>query len=202
MVVGEKFRPGPERATLPVMKRLLSYFLQGLVFLVPIGLTIWVLLGAIVAVDEWARGGLGLDIPGFGIAFSLSAITFAGFLASNFLTRRLMRTLETVFDRLPLVKMLHGALKDLLSAFVGEKKRFDKPVLVDLNAEKTIKALGFITREDLEYLGEPGFVAVYFPQSYNFAGQVVLVSRAVIRPVDQGSGDLMAFIVSGGISGK
>jgi uncharacterized membrane protein len=200
--VSEKFRPGTERGTLRTMKRLLSYFLQGLVFLVPIGLTIWVLLGAVVTIDEWGRGRLGLDIPGFGIAFTISAITFAGFLASNFLTRRLMRTLETLFDRLPLVKMLHGALKDLLSAFVGEKKRFDKPVLVTMNAEKTIKALGFITREDLMYLGEPDCVAVYFPQSYNFAGQVVLVAREAIRPIDQSSGDLMAFIVSGGITGK
>ncbi|MDZ4697815.1 MAG: DUF502 domain-containing protein [Deltaproteobacteria bacterium] len=184
------------------MKRLLSYFLQGLVFLVPIGLTIWVLLGAIVTIDEWGRGRFGLDVPGFGIAFTITAITFAGFLASNFLTRRLMRALETLFDRLPLVKMLHGALKDLLSAFVGEKKRFDKPVIVTLNAEKTLKALGFITREDVSNLGEPGSVAVYFPQSYNFAGQVVLVAREVIRPVAQSSGDLMAFIVSGGITGK
>ena len=111
----------------------MSYFIRGVIFVVPIGFTIWVLYGTVHSVDLWARTQLGLQFPGLGLLVTLAATTFLGFLASNFLTRQAMNWFERMFDSLPLVKLLHGSLKDVLSAFVGDKKRFDKPVIVDIN---------------------------------------------------------------------
>lgn len=184
------------------MSRILSYFLRGLVFLAPIGLTAWVLYSSFVSIDGWARRHLGLEIPGLGVAITLAAVTLVGMLASNYLTRTLLHALERLLQRVPFIKMLHGSVKDLLNAFVGEKRRFDKPVLVSLTADGTVKALGFVTREDVALLGEPDAVAVYFPQSYNFAGQVVIVPRSACRALPLPSSEVMALVVSGGVSGK
>ncbi|MCG5055083.1 MAG: DUF502 domain-containing protein [Myxococcales bacterium] len=184
------------------MKRLMSYFLRGIVFLVPIGLTVWLLFGAVHSVDSWARDQLRLPFPGLGVVVTIVAITFVGFLASNLLTKRLVHALERIIDRLPVVKLLHGSVKDVLSAFVGDERRFDKPVVVSMNPHGTVKALGFITRDNVEAFQLVEHVAVYFPQAYNFAGQVVLVPRTAVTLLDMPSSDVMTFIVSGGISGK
>lgn len=184
------------------MKRLVSYFLRGILFVVPIGLSMWLLVGAFTTIDDLVRHQLRLPIPGLGFVVMLASITVIGFLASNFLTRRLLRGLEHVFDRLPVVKMLHGAVKDLLNAFVGDKRRFDKPVIVALNRDGHVKAMGFITRDQMDHYQQPDSVAVYFPQAYNFAGQVVLVPRDAVTPLDIPASEVMTFIVSGGVSGR
>ena len=90
----------------------------------------------------------------------------------------------------------------VMSAFVGEKRRFNKPVLVDISGDGRLKAIGFVTRDSMENFGRPEDVAVYFPQSYNFAGQVVIISRAAVTAVALDAADAMAFIVSGGVTGK
>jgi uncharacterized membrane protein len=99
---------------------------------------------------------------------------------------------------MPLVKVLYNSIKDLIGAFVGDKKNFDKPVMVSLVPGSPARVLGFLTREHLSFADE--YVAVYFPQSYNFAGNVVLCRREQITPLDVPSSDLMAFIVSGGVT--
>lgn len=185
-----------------MVKRLVSYFFRGVVFIAPIGLTLWMLLGTVAAVDGWARTQLGLPFPGMGVVITVAFVTFVGFLASNFLTKRLVATFERLFDRLPLVKLLHGSLKDVFNAFVGDKRRFDKPVVVNLNSEGSVKALGFVTRTDLQEYLQVDHVAVYFPQAYNFAGQVVLVPASAVQALPMASSEVMTFIVSGGIVGK
>jgi uncharacterized membrane protein len=132
----------------------------------------------------------------------LVGVTVLGFLASNFFTRRLLQFFERQLDRLPLLRLLHTSLKDLMSAFVGEKRRFSKPVLVDLSADGRVKLLGFVTRDSMERFGRPDDVAVYFPQAYNFAGQLVIVPRAAISAIAADASEVMAFIVSGGVTGK
>lgn len=184
------------------MKRLVSYFLKGVVFLVPIGLTVWMLFGAVRSVDRWAGEMLGFSFPGVGLIITVGFTTFVGFLASNFLTKRLVGAFERLFDRLPLVKLLHRSLKDVLNALVGDKRRFDRPVVVNMNAEGSVKALGFVTRDKVDQYGHLDHVAVYFPQAYNFAGQVVLVPNSAVQDLSMAASDVMTFIVSGGISGK
>jgi uncharacterized membrane protein len=189
------------------MKRILSYFLRGLLVTVPVGLTILLLVYVFRGLDKVFGGlfriptvpGLGLFL---GIVVTLGAITLIGFLASSFIGRRLFWLVDRVFTRVPLVKMLYTSIRYLVEAFAGEKKRFDKPVLVTLGPGSSAKAVGFITRESLECLGLKDHVAVYLPQSYNFAGNVLVFPKEAVRPLDIESSEAMAFIVSGGVSGS
>jgi uncharacterized membrane protein len=184
------------------MRRLVYYFLQGLIFLVPIVFTLWAVGSAFLAIDGWIGRLIGAPIFGLGFAVMLVGVTVLGFLASNFLTRRLLQVFERLLDRLPLLKLLHTSIKDLMSAFVGEKRKFSRPVLVDLGGDGRLKAVGFVTRDSMEGFGRPDDVAVYFPQSYNFAGQVVIAPRAAVTAIEVDAKDAMAFIVSGGVTGK
>ena len=102
---------------------------------------------------------------------------------------------------MPIVKMIYSAIKDLVSAFVGEKKRFNKPVFVSLLPESAVRIIGFVTRESLDNIGMADSMAVYIPQSYNFAGNLIVVPKEQVIPIDIESGKVMTFIISGGVSG-
>lgn len=178
------------------MSRLATYFLRGLVLTVPLAVTIavcWVILRSI---DGW----LGLSVPGIGLIVTLAAITLVGFLGSTLIWNSLIEQLERWLDRLPFVRILYNSTKDLLDAFVGEKRRFDSPVLVALSADGAVRTFGFITQQSLTKLGLENDVAVYFPQSYNFAGQLVVVPASRVTRLEAVSSDVLAFIVSGGVT--
>ncbi len=179
------------------MKRLASYFLKGLLVFVPAALTVF----AIVIVFTKIDGMLGISIPGVGLLITVASITFIGFLASNFIGKRFFEFIDTIFKKLPVVKMLYSSIEDLINAFAGEKKKFDKPVVVEL-VHGGPKVLGFITRDNLDFLSLEGSVAVYLPQSYNFAGSVLIFPAQQVVPLNVESTEVMAFIVSGGVSGK
>ena len=179
------------------MRRLLGYFARGLVLLAPLAVTVWVCWIVFRSVDGW----LGLPIPGAGFVATLALITLFGFLGSNLLTRSAVSALEAVMARLPFVRLLYGSTKDLLNAFVGEKRRFDKPVIVSLTADHSVRLLGFVTQESLAHLGLTEQVAVYCPHSYNFSGQLYVVRTSQVQPIDVASADAMAFVVSGGVAG-
>lgn len=178
------------------MRHLVSYFLRGLVLTVPLAVTIAVCWVTLRTIDGW----LGIPVPGVGLLVTLAAITLVGFLGSNFLWNTLVERMERMLDRLPFVRILYNATKDLLDAFVGEKRRFDRPVLVAMSADGAVRTFGFITQESLERLGLADDVAVYFPQSYNFAGQLVVVPASRVTKIEAPSSDVLAFIVSGGVT--
>lgn len=184
------------------MKRIGYYFLQGLIFLVPILFTVWVAGTTFLWIDRRIGDLVPLPFPGLGFLAMLVGVTILGFLASNFFTRRILELVERMLDRLPFLRLLHTSIKDLMSAFVGEQRRFNKPVLVKLDAAGIVSAVGFVTRDSMERFGRPEDVAVYFPQSYNFAGQVVIVPRVAVTPLAIDASEAMAFIVSGGVTGE
>jgi uncharacterized membrane protein len=179
------------------MKRLVNYFLQGLLVLVPIVLTVYAFIWSFLVLDRW----LGLPIPAVGPLIMVVTITAVGFLASNFLTRRILGRLETFFARVPIARFLYSSLKDLMGAFVGEKRRFDRPVVVDLVPGAAIRCLGFVTRDSLAAWDLHDCAAVYFPQTYNFAGYMAIIPKDRIKPIAIDGAECMAFIVSGGITG-
>lgn len=187
------------------MKRIAGYFASGLLFLIPVVLTVYIVFWLFSSIDNLVRSiadQIGRKpLPGMGVVITLAVILLVGFLSSLFITRPVLLLVEKMFGRLPLIKLIYSSIKDLIGAFVGEKKKFDQPVLVTLIPEGKIKALGFITRSSLNFLSLEGEVAVYFPQSYNFAGSVLIVPREQVRPIGADSSDVMAFIVSGGVSG-
>jgi uncharacterized membrane protein len=144
---------------------------------------------------------LPLPIPGLGLVVTLVLITLVGVLTSNVVGRSVIELADSLFGRLPLVKLVYTSIKDLVSAFVGDKKRFDKPVAVTISPGTGARVLGFVTREGLGRLGMPDLVAVDFPPSDNFAGYLMLVPRTNVEPLDVPPAEVMTFIVSGGVSG-
>ena len=184
------------------MKKLVDYFIKGLLVFVPIALTIFLLVFVFTRLDAAFGRLFHRNTPGLGLLLTVVLITVIGFFASNFLGRKLFGLVERVFTGLPLVKLLYSAAKDMIEAFAGEKKSFDRPVLASVSPGSGVKIVGFVTRDSLDNLGISDYVAVYLPQSYNFAGNVLLFPKDAVQPLNIDSSQAMAFIVSGGVSGS
>ena len=180
------------------MKRISRYFLQGLLFLVPLVVTIYVIYWVFVKID----GVLNFPVPGIGFLATIVGITLVGFVASNFLTRNIVHLVDKIFARLPLVKLLYTSIKDLVNAFVGDKKGFNRPVQVIVDRESKLRVLGFVTRDSLDSIGIQDSMAVYLPQSYNFAGNLIIVEKEQVLPLASDPGEVMKLIVSGGVSSQ
>lgn len=178
------------------MKRLTKYFFEGLLVLVPLIATIYLIYFVFTKIDRIYK----FETPGMGFLATILTIIIVGVISSNFLTKRIFEHLEKLFIKLPFVKMIYTSVKDLTGAFVGDKKSFDKPVLITLSPGSNVQAMGFITRESLENMGCTDKVAVYLPQSYNFAGNLLIVPKDQVTHLTADSGDVMAFIVSGGVA--
>ena len=176
--------------------RLIRYFVRGCLVLVPLAVTGWIVWGTLSFVDRL----LPFAIPGVGLVVTLSLVTLVGLFTSNVIGKRVFQLTDRALSGMPLVKLLYTSIKDLIRAFVGDHKSFDRPAAVALTPGGA-RILGFVTRDGLHMLGMPDFVAVYFPQSYNFAGQLAVVPREQVELLDAASAEVMTFIVSGGISG-
>jgi len=193
-----------------IARALLNYFVKGLLIVVPLGAAFMLIFWAVRSVDEalnlsdiiWpgSKTGKPLYIPGLGILNVLVVIFIAGLLVTNVITDPIKRWFNRWLNRLPLFKFLYSSIKDLTEAFVGEEKKFNEPVLVEVN-EFGLKKIGFLVQKDLSSLNLPGEVAVYFPYSYSFAGQVVIISSDKVKPIDKSAADMMKFVISGGVSG-
>ncbi len=180
-----------------IFGKIVRYFFNGTLFIVPLVATVYFIIVAF----QWLDSRLNLPYPGVGFAIILTVITVFGYFTSNFAFKTFSNWFDQVVNKIPLVKLLYSSVKDLMTAFVGEKRKFNKPVLVTINRENNLHRVGFITQSDLSELGLPDMVVVYFPQSYAFAGDHFVVSKENIKPLDVSGSIAMKFIVSGGISG-
>ena len=178
------------------MRKLLKHFLRGLLVTAPVALTLFIVWTIFRTIDGW----LSIPIPGAGFVITIAGITLIGWIASNIAAKQALGMFEELMRKLPFVRLLYSSSKDLLSAFVGEKRRFDAPVLVALQPDGAVKALGFVTSESMEDFGLADHVAVYLPESYNFAGNLFVVPRSRVTRLERESAEVMAFIVSGGVS--
>ncbi len=179
-----------------MMHRLSKSFVRGLLLLLPMVSTVAILWGLLRFLD----GFVPVEIPGLGLVLAVLGMTAVGMLASRPRGREILERLEGVFERTPVVKVVYAPIRDLLQALVGDRKSFTKPILVDLTPDGGVRAFGFVTCERFDDPQLDGFVAVYLPQSYNIAGNMLLVRRDRIRPLDAEAGAFMAFIVSGGVA--
>lgn len=178
-------------------RKVVRYFFSGTLFIVPLVATVYVIFLSF----SWLDGLIPLPYPGLGFAIIIVAITLFGYFTSNFLFQTLVTWFEGMVSHIPFVKLIYSSVKDLLDAFVGDKKKFDKPVLVRINKENQLHRIGFITQNDLSMLGLNDMVVVYFPQSYAFAGDHFVVPKENIKPLNVSGPVAMKFIVSGGVSG-
>jgi uncharacterized membrane protein len=178
-------------------RRFIRYFFSGTLFIVPLVATAYFIFVSF----RWLDNLLNLPYPGLGFAIILVAITGFGYLTTNFAFKTVTDWFDHGMNRIPLVKLIYSAVKDLLGAFVGDKKKFNKPVLVRINKDNNLYQIGFITQPDLSDIGLTDMVVVYFPHSYAFSGFHYFVPRENIRPLDIPGPVAMKFIVSGGVSG-
>lgn len=186
-------------------KALIRYFGQGLLYLVPITITGYVIFLMFTWVDDitvpFELKYLGFQIPGLGLVIMLVFITLVGMLGSSFIFRPIIHYFELLINRAPLIKDLYSAVQDLMSAFVGGKKKFTEPVLVKMDAGG-LQRIGFITQKDgVEEMGiSKDQVVVYLPYSYGIMGTVIVVPKENITLIELSSTEVMKFIVSGGVT--
>jgi uncharacterized membrane protein len=196
-------------------RKLLRLFLQGLLILAPISITIWTVVSAFNWIDgilpnlvyTVAPKLLGTDvsgaprrIPGLGFVVFIGIALIVGYISPNFIVSRVVDFFESVLERTPGIKFIYSTLKDFFEAFAGNKRKFNKAVLVNIKADD-VWQVGFITQEELREFDLQDYVAVYVPQSYAFAGDLYFVKRDRVRVLtDISSADAMKFAISGGVT--
>jgi uncharacterized membrane protein len=179
------------------LKRILRYFFSGTLFIVPLVATAYFIYVSF----SWLDDLLNLPYPGLGFLIILLAITGFGYLTTNFAFKTFTQWFDRLMNKIPLIKLIYASIKDLLNAFVGEKKKFNKPVLVEINRENQLYQIGFITQSDLTEFGLDDMISVYLPHSYAFSGLHYIISKDRVKPLKISGTVAMKYIVSGGVSG-
>lgn len=176
------------------IRLIISYFIKGVLVMVPLIFTVYALYYAFTKLDSIVDFGF----TGSGILVSFLSLALIGFLVTTLITEPIFNYFDRLLGRMPLFKLLYSSVRDLLEAFVGEDKKFNEPVLVEIS--EGVKQIGFVTQRDLSNIDLPDEVAVYFPFSYSIAGKVLIVDRNRVKPLKMKASDAMKFAVSGGVS--
>jgi len=191
-----------------LLKRIVSYFIRGLILVAPLYITAMIIwtgveyLDNIVPIDIPISNSQDVYLPGLGILLIIIFIIFLGFFFSTIVPQRFFRFTESIMRRIPLVSLIYYSIKDLILAFVGDKKKFNQPVLVTMYQETQIKKIGFITQTDLSHLNIADHVAVYMPLSYSLSGELFIVPSQHVTILDASATDVMKMLISGGVSVK
>lgn len=190
------------------LKRILNYFVRGLILVAPLYITILIIWTGIESLDSILPISIPISqsksvyLPGLGLLIILSGIIFLGFFVSTVIPQSFFKFSESLLRKIPLVSIIYYSIKDLITAFVGDKKKFNQPVMVTIYHNSDIKKLGFITQTDLSHLHIKDCIAVYMPHSYAFSGELFIVPIANVTLLNATSADIMKMIVSGGVSVK
>jgi uncharacterized membrane protein len=176
------------------LKKIINYFLKGLLVCLPILLTYYVVSSVVLSVDKI----IPINIPGIGFIVVIVGVTLIGWVGSSIISKPLFNLIDDFLSSLPFIKIIYTSVKDLMEAFVGEKKKFSKPVIVEFT--EGVYKPGFITQDDLFEINLPGLVGVYFPHSYAFSGNLFLIDKDKIKLYEGNPTDFMKFIVSGGVT--
>jgi uncharacterized membrane protein len=180
-----------------------AYLLRGTFIAAPIFFTVYSIVKILSIIDSPVQdifyAIFGFKIYGIGLITVLVLLVIVGYLGSTILINRMLKGLENLILRIPLVKDIYKTIKDVVGAFASDKKKFEKPVLVRMAAG--VNRIGFVTNEDLtEYDIQEGLVSVYFPLSYAFTGELLVIDKSLLTPLDaKDVKDLMKFVISGGI---
>ncbi len=194
--------------------KLFRYFLQGLIILAPITITLWAVLSLFNWIDsilpDFIHGlfpRLALDesgeprrIPGLGFIVVIGIVLLVGYISSSFIVSKMVELFDNILEKTPGIKIIYTTIKDFFEAFAGNKRKFDRAVLVSIESPD-IWRIGFITHEELTEFGLQDYISVYVPQSYAFAGHLYFVKKDRVRLItDISSTDSMKFAISGGVT--
>ncbi len=185
--------------------KIVSYFLQGMLLIAPVFVTIYAIIYVFNAIDgsieKVFRALFSFYYPGMGIVAMFFIIAFFGFIGSLVIAQPALHILDLIMERTPVVKDIYSAMKDFFGAFISKKKKFDKPVMFEMGKGSGVFRLGFITQDDLTDMHIKDKVAVYTPWSYNLSGILYIVNRDQVEPLnDVKAGDVMKFAMSGGVT--
>lgn len=179
-------------------QRTIQYFLQGLLILGPVSITLYFIYLVFDKIDGLLRPAI--NIPGLGFIIIIAFIILVGYVSSFFVMERLLSVLDRFLEKAPGVKLLYSFIKDFFEAFAGNKKKFTHNVLACVD-DTDVWRVGFITQEDMSSFGMENYVAVYLPMSYSVAGNVYIISKERVRPMHNVSAtQSMKFAVSGGVT--
>lgn len=190
-----------------LINRFLGYFIRGLLFVAPVGFTVLILFSAFDFVDSlvrirfsWQNSNNQFFIPGLGFFIVIFGTALVGFVFTRLLPQTIQNWIEKGIKNVPIIKIFYSAFKDLVSAFVGDKKKFKTGVIVTINKESNIKKLGFLTQSQIDFANLPDMVAVYCPHSYAFSGEMFIVPKSQVQILEISSAEIMKIIVSGGVA--
>jgi uncharacterized membrane protein len=185
------------------MKVFVKYFIQGLLLWIPIFITGYIIFFIFSMFDRIIPALFNIELsPGIGILIVIAFVTLSGALMSLLLVKPAFSFLENYVYKIPFINIIYSSSKDVVSAIVGEKKRFEHPVLVKLSGDNGPFRIGFITRDEFNVKGMEELVAVYFPHSYNISGNVIFVTKDKILSLNITGAEAMKFIVSAGMTGN
>ena len=196
-------------------KKLLSYFVQGLIIIAPIAITIFAVTSLFNFIDSILpnlvhklfpnivgtyEDGTPRRIPGIGFIVVILIVLVVGYVSSSFLVGKILSIFGRILEKTPGIKVIYTTAKDFFEAFAGDKKKFNQPVMVSLHTEN-IWQLGFVTQHELNEFGLHDHVAVYIPFSYSIAGQLFFLPANKVRVVENiSSTEAMKFAISGGVT--
>ena len=184
--------------------RLITYFLQGLLYISPLGITIFILYGLFGFFDGFLRSSIqswfGVDIPGLGLVIIVVLVTFLGFVGQTVIAQPVKKYISNFLKQTPFLQTIYTVAKDFIEAFLGKEKKFVHPVLVKLSSSFDLERVGFVTQTDLSELKAKDKVAVYFPQSYSWSGDLYIVPSENVTPLNISPKDAMKFAVTGGVA--
>ena len=198
-----------------ILTVLAQRFFQGVIVLAPIGVTIWVVVSLFNWVDNFLPNLLNFIFPqqfaevnghipkvtGLGFLFAIVLVLLVGWLSSLFFVERFMSFFDKILERTPGIKIIYTSVKDFLEAFAGNKKKFDQPVLVNVDATDVWR-IGFITQKNTAHFGMDQYVTVYVPHSYAISGITYIVPATRIKklPKTVHAAEAMKYVVSGGVT--
>ncbi|MBL0356205.1 MAG: DUF502 domain-containing protein [Chitinophagaceae bacterium] len=195
-------------------RKLFQYFLQGILVLAPITITVWAIAAAFSFIDgilpnivhsifpslmEDKTGNI-RRIPGVGFVLVILFVLFTGYISSSFIFGKVVDVFDQLLEKTPGIKFIYSTLKDFFEAFAGEKKKFTRNVLANVD-DNDVWRVGFITQDDMAEFGLRGYIAVYVPMAYSVAGNVYIIPKERVRPITNiGATQTMKFAVSGGVT--
>lgn len=188
--------------------KLFQYFLQGLLVIAPVAITIYAVYWIVSSIDsqiplfteKGPDGKIYVQNYGLGFLIVIAAICLIGYLSSFFIKNKIFNLFDTLLVRTPGIRLIYSTVKDFFEAFAGEKKKFNKPALANID-DNDVWRVGFITQDDAVKFGFDEYVAVYIPMAYSIAGNVYLLPKNRVRPItDVNATDAMKFAISGGVT--
>ncbi len=188
------------------MKSIVKNFINGILTIVPIILVVYVIYKTFLFLDGLLGNSLKHFfkddyIPGIGLLTTFILITLLGWMSTKYVTGKIIKLIDYLLEKIPVVKTIYSVIKDTVQSFLGDKKSFSKVVLVVIPGTE-MRSIGFITSEQLEDFYSPlkDHVAIYIPQTFQVAGFTFLIPKEQVEIIDIKVEDAMKFVLSGGMT--